>query len=150
MSKIELIVLELIFSENSNVARTAGKYFVDRMVNPNINKSDQLKIILTLLRGVPLQIPTSITTPLFVDSIYFLCPVLTDFKLISQVLSAENFIEEQDKYKLMNLLMYVIKWSITGIKPDCKSANVGDQNDVSFNTFIFFCALVYLFSYSLI
>lgn len=132
MSHIQSIAYELILSEKSNIARHAAKYFVDKIVNSQTNEPEQIKILLIFLRGISPHM-TSIATSFFVDAIYDLCPILTDFKLISQILTLENYIEDIDKYNLMALLMYVIKWLITGIRPEPKTAIMGDQNDVSFD-----------------
>jgi len=132
MSNIESIALELMFSERSNIARLAAKHFVDQLVDVQLNESDKIKVILIILRGIPSHI-ISIATPFFVDAIYDLCPVLTNFKLISQILNSDNYIEEEDKCNLMIVLMYVTKLSVTGIRPEHKISNIGDQNDVSFN-----------------
>lgn len=129
MTFIESISLELIFSEKPNVAKFAAINFVNQMVNSQQDASEQLKVILIILRGIP-QHMISIVASFYVEAIYDLCPVLTDFKLISLVLTLESFIEERDKCNLMILLMYVVQWLITGIKPDPKNTNMGDQNDV--------------------
>lgn len=136
MSNIESIALELIFSENSNIVQCASKHFVNHIVNTQPDASEQMKVILIILRGIPSHM-TSIVASFFVNAIYDLCPILTDFKLISKILTTEHFIEDIDKYNLMTLLMYVVKWSITGTKPEHKTAILGDQNDVSFNLFNF-------------
>lgn len=143
MSNVESIALELIFSEKSNIAQVAAKHFVDQMVNSRPNGLEQLKVILLVLNGIQPQMIT-IVTSFFVDAIFDLCPVLTDFELISQVLTLENYIEDKDKRNLMILLMYVVKWLITGIKPEQKIANMGDQNDVSLNVTYFIVYLLYL------
>lgn len=135
MSNVESIALELIFSEKCNVAQFAAKHFVSQIVNTQSNKSEQLKVLLIILRGIPKQI-ISIATPFFVDAVLDLCPVLTDFKLISQILTSDNLIEDGDKYNLMSVLMYVVKWIITGIRPEQKIAIMGDQNDVSFRSML--------------
>jgi len=132
MSSVESIALELIFSEKPNVAQVAAKNFMNQIVNSQQDVSEQLKIILSILRGIPSHM-TSIAASFYVEAIFNLCPILTDFKLISQLLTVENYIENKDKCNLMILMMYVVKWLITGIKPEHKIANIGDQNDVSFN-----------------
>lgn len=132
MSKIEPIAIELIFSEKSRVAQFAAKYFVDTMVNSQSNKFEQIKVILLILRGIPSQM-TTFAISFYANAIYDLCPQLIDFKLISQVLSLDNFIEDRDKYNLMHLLTHVVKYIITGIGPEHKLANMGDQNDVRFS-----------------
>lgn len=131
MSHVESIALELIFSEKYNIARCGAKHFVNHIVNSQPDALEQMKVLLQFLRGIPSYM-TSIATSFFVDAIYDFCPIITDFKLISQILTIENFIEDIDKYNLMTLLMYVTKWSITGTKPEHKTAILGDQNDVSF------------------
>lgn len=135
MSFIESISLELIFSEKTNVAKFAAKKFVNQLVNSQPNASEQMKVILIILRGIP-QHMISIVASFYVDAIYDICPVLTDFELISQILTLDNFIKEKDKLNLMILLMYVVQWLVTGIKPDHKVTNMRDQNDVSFNLII--------------
>ncbi|XP_050058671.1 uncharacterized protein LOC114121425 isoform X2 [Aphis gossypii] len=110
MNKVESIALELIFSEKSKIARVAAKHFMNQMVNSQPN----IKLI---------------ASSFFVDAIYDLCPVLTDFKLISQLLSLDN-LEDTEKHNLLILLMYVVKWLITGVKPEQKIAFMGDQNDI--------------------
>lgn len=113
------------------------------MVNSQPNESKQLKVILMILNGIQPQMIT-IATSFFVDAIYDLCPVITDFKLISQILNLENYIEDKDKCNLMILLMYVVKWVITGIKPEHKIANTGDKNDVSLNITYLIFVLLYI------
>lgn len=132
MSDIESISLELIFSEKSNIAKYAATNFVNQMVNSQQNASEQLKVILIILRGIPQHMIT-IATPFYVNAIYDLCPVLTDFQLISLVLTSDNFIDEKDKFNLMILLMYVVQWLITGIKPDQTITNIEERNDVILN-----------------
>jgi len=132
MSNVESVALELIFSEKSNIGQVAANIFINQVVNSQQDVSEQLKIILSILHGIPLHM-RSIAASFYVESIYNLCPILTDFKLISQLLTVENYIEDKDKCNLMILLMYVVKWLITGVKPEHKIANIGDQNDVSFN-----------------
>lgn len=132
MSSVDSIALELMFSDNSKVASVAAEYFVNQIVNSQQDVSDQLKVILSILSGIPSYM-TSIATSFFVEAIYNLCPLLTDFKLISQLLTLENYIKDKDKHNLMVLLMYIIKWLITGISPKHRSANIGDQNNVSSN-----------------
>jgi len=132
LSNVESIALELIFSEKSNVAQVAAKHFINQIANLQPDVSEQLKIILSILCGIPPHM-ISIATSFFVEAIYNLCPILVDFKLISQLLTLQNYIEDKDKGNLMVLLMYVIKWLITGVKPEHKIANTGDQNDVSIN-----------------
>lgn len=129
MNKIESIALELMFSEKNKVSRVAAKYFVNRMVNSQPNAFEQLKVLIVILEGVPLQIRL-IAASFFVDAIYDLCPLLTDFKLISHILTLNN-LEDTEKHNFMTLSMYVVKWLITGIKPEQKIAFIGDQNDVS-------------------
>ncbi|XP_050058674.1 uncharacterized protein LOC114121425 isoform X5 [Aphis gossypii] len=129
MNKVESIALELIFSEKSKIARVAAKHFMNQMVNSQPNVLEQLKVLIVILEGVPLQIKL-IASSFFVDAIYDLCPVLTDFKLISQLLSLDN-LEDTEKHNLLILLMYVVKWLITGVKPEQKIAFMGDQNDTS-------------------
>lgn len=135
MENIEPIALELIFSEKSNIAQLAAKHFVNEIVISNSVLSEQMKVLLKLLQGIPPYMK-SIASSFYVDAIYDLCPLLTNFKLISQMLAVENYIEETDKYNLMTLLMYIVKWLMTGIKPEHKTTNLGDTNDVSFNTLI--------------
>lgn len=127
--------MELIFSEKSYVAHFAAKHFVSQIVNTQANESEQLKVLLLIVRGIPKKI-ISIAIPFFVDAVLDLCPVLTNFKLISQVLTLEHFIEDGDKYNLISVLMYVVKWIITGIRPEQKIAIMGDQNDVSFKSML--------------
>lgn len=129
MNKVESIALELVFSEKSKIARVAAKHFMNQMVNSQPNVLQQLKVLIFILEGVPLQIKL-IASSYFVDAIYDLCPVLTDFKLISQLLTLDN-LEDTEKHNLLILLMYVVKWLITGVKPEQKIAFMGDQNDVS-------------------
>jgi len=129
MNKVESIALELIFSEKSKIARVAAKHFMNQMVNSQPNLLEQLKVLIVILEGVPLQIKL-IASSFFVDAIYDLCPVLTDFKLISQLLSLNN-LEDTEKHNFLILLMYVVKWLITGVKSEQKIAFMGDQNDVS-------------------
>lgn len=130
MPHIDSIALELIFSEKSNISRCGAKHFVNQLVNSQPNVLEQMKVLLQFLRGIPSKM-ISITVPYFVDAIYDFCPIITDFKLISQILTIENCIEDIDRYNLMTLLMYVTKWSITGTKPEHETAILGDQNDVS-------------------
>lgn len=130
MPHIDSIALELIFSEKYIIARCGAKHFVDHIVNSQPNALEQMKVLLQFLRGISSKM-ISITVPYFVDAIYDFCPIIIDFKLISQILTVENFIDNIDKYNLMTLLMYVTKWSITGTKPEHKTAILGDQNDVS-------------------
>lgn len=129
MNKVESIALELIFSEKSKVAQVAANHFVKQMVNCQPNVAQQLKVLFAILEGVPTQIRL-IATSFFVNAIYNLCPVLTDFKLISQLLTSDN-LEDTEKHNLIPLLMYVVKWLITGVKPEQNIAFMGDQNDVS-------------------
>ncbi|KAF0764329.1 Uncharacterized protein FWK35_00018485 [Aphis craccivora] len=128
MNKVESIALELIFSEKSKIAQVAAKHFMNQMVNSQPNVHEQLKVLIVILEGVPLQIKL-IASSFFVDVIYDLCPLLTDFKLISQLLSLDN-LEDTKKHNLLILLMYVVKWLITGVKPEQKIAFMGDQNDI--------------------
>jgi len=129
MNKVESIALELVFSEKTKVSRVAAKHFVNQMVNFQPNAFEQLKVLIAILEGVPLQIRL-IAASFFVDAIYDLCPLLTDFKFISQLLTFDN-LEDTEKHNFMTLFMYVIKWLITGVKPEQKIAFMGDQNDVS-------------------
>uniref|UniRef100_A0A2S2Q4J1 SCD domain-containing protein n=1 Tax=Sipha flava TaxID=143950 RepID=A0A2S2Q4J1_9HEMI len=129
LSTIESIAFELIFSENSSIARFTAKYFMDAMVNSQTDKFEQLKVVLLILRGIPSEM-TTVAISFFTNAIYDFCPLLTDFKLISQVLSLENSIEDRDKHNLMHVLMYVVKWLVTGIEPEHKIAIMGDQNDI--------------------
>ncbi|XP_060849678.1 uncharacterized protein LOC132928802 [Rhopalosiphum padi] len=128
MNKVDSIALELIFSEKSKIARIAAKHFMKQMVNSQPNVFDQLKVLLVILEGIPLPIKV-IATSFFVDAIYDLCPVLTDFKLISQLLTF-NDLEDTEKHNFLILFMYVVKWLITGVKPEQKIAFMGDQNDI--------------------
>lgn len=145
-SNIEPIALELMFSENYKVSKLAAQYFVDHIINTQPNEFEQIKVILLILGGIPSQL---ITTALsyFVEAIYELFPLLGDFNIISQVLNLENFIEDKDKCNLMILMMYVVKWSVTGIKPEHKFAISGDQDDVSlikYSCYYFIlCSLLY-------
>lgn len=119
---------------------------MDTMVNSQTDKFEQIKIILFILRGIPSQM-TTVAISFFTNAIYDFCPLLSDFKLISQVLSLENVIEDRDKHNLMYLLMYVVKWLVTGIEPEHKIAIMGDQNDVRFNRkteLIFFYVLNFI------
>jgi len=129
MNKVESIALELVFSEKTKVSRVAAKYFVNQMVNSQPNAFEQLKVLIVILEGVPLQIRL-IAASFFVDAIYDLCPLLTDFNCISQLLTLDN-LEDTEKHNFMTLFMYVVKWLITGVKPEQKIAFMGDQNDVS-------------------
>lgn len=121
-----------MFSENFNVAQFAAKHFVEQMVNLQPNESEKIKLILLILRGIPEQLMT-VSISVFVNVIYDLCPVLTNFKLISQILNLDNYIEDIDKCNLMILLMYVVRWSVTGVRPANETTILGNQNDVSFN-----------------
>jgi hypothetical protein len=148
LSTIESIAFELIFSENSSIARFTAKYFMDAMVNSQTDKFEQLKVVLLILRGIPSEM-TTVAISFFTNAIYDFCPLLTDFKLISQVLSLENSIEDRDKHNLMHVLMYVVKWLVTGIEPEHKIAIMGDQNDVRLNRktkviYIFFFSVILL------
>lgn len=129
MNNVESIALELVFSEKSKIARIAAKHFVNQMVNSQPNAFEQLKVLIVILEGVPLQI-RSIAASFFVDAIYDLCPLITDFKLISQFLTSDN-LDDAEKYNFMTLFMYVVKWLITGVKPEHQIAFMGDRNDVS-------------------
>lgn len=120
-----------MFSENFNVAQIAAKHFVEQMVDLQPNESEKIKLILIILRGIPEQLMT-VSISFFVNVIYDLCPVITNFKLISQILNLDNYIEDIDKCNLMILLMYVVQWSVTGVRPTHKTI-LGNQNDVSFN-----------------
>lgn len=131
-TNIKSITLELMFSENFNVAQFAAKNFVEQMVDLQPNESEKIKLILIILRGIPEQLMT-VSISFFVNVIYDLCPVLTNFKLISQILNLENYIEDIDKCNLMLLLMYVVQWSITGVRPTHETTILGNQNYVSFN-----------------
>lgn len=102
------------------------------MVNSQPDKTEQIKIILCLLRGIPSQM-TTVAIAFFANAIYDFCPLLTDFKLISQVLSLENCIKDNDKYNLIHLLTHIVQQLITGMKPEPELANIGDKNDVRFN-----------------
>ncbi|XP_025207484.1 uncharacterized protein LOC112603211 [Melanaphis sacchari] len=128
MNKVESIALELIFSEKSKIARVAAKHFMNQMVNSQPNVFEQLKVLIVILEGVPSQIKL-IATSFFVNAIYDLCPILTDFKLISQLLTLNN-LEDTKKHNFLILFMYVVKWLITGVKPEHKIAFTGDQNDI--------------------
>lgn len=132
MSNVESIAIELILSEKSNISQVAAKIFINQIVNSQQDVSEQLKIILSILCSIPSDM-ISIAASFYVEAIYDLCPILTDFKLISQLLTVENYIEDNDKCNLMILLMYVVKWLITGVKPEHRIAYIGDRNDVSFN-----------------
>lgn len=131
---IESITLELMFSEKSNIAQFAAKYFMNKMIYPEKNLLEQLKVILMVVRGIPLYM-RSIAFSLFIDATFDLCPLLTDFKLISQILTLNNYIDDVDKCNLMILLMYAIKQQITDIRSEYKTAFIGDQNDVSLINF---------------
>lgn len=130
MKHIESIALELMFSEKSNVAHFAAKYFVNKMVYPEDNLFEQLKVILIVVRGI-LPHMKSIAYSFFVDAVFDLCPILSDSKLISQILTLNNFIDDVDKYNLMTLLMYAIKQQITGTRPEYKIISMVDQHNVS-------------------
>jgi len=129
MNKVESIALELVFSEKPKIARVAAKHFVNQMINSQPSAFERLKVLVVILEGVPLQIRL-IAASFFVDAIYDLCPLLTDFKLISQFLTSDN-LEDIEKHNFMTLFMYVVKWLITGVKPEQKIAFMGDRNDVS-------------------
>lgn len=130
MKHVESIALELMFSEKFNVAHFAAKYFVNKLVYPEDNLFEQLKVILIVLRGI-LPYMRSIAFSFFVDAIFDLCPILSDSKLISQILTLNNFVDDVDKYNLMTLFMYAIKQQITGTRLDHKIICMGDQHDVS-------------------
>eukprot|EP00102_Acyrthosiphon_pisum_P018644 XP_016655854.1 PREDICTED: uncharacterized protein LOC107882255 [Acyrthosiphon pisum] len=102
MNKVESIALELVFSEKTKVSRVAAKHFVNQIVNSQPNAFQQLKVLILILE---------------------------DFKCISQFLTSDN-LEDTEKHNFMTLFMYVVKWLITGVKPEQKIALMGDQNDI--------------------
>ncbi|XP_050434263.1 uncharacterized protein LOC126841710 isoform X1 [Adelges cooleyi] len=131
-STIESIALELIFSENSNIACYAGQHFFEHFVNTEPNRKDRLKFLVTFLSGVPQHL-SAIAKIFFSDAIYEICPDLKDYKLIAKVLSTENFLDQNEKCILATLLMYIVKREITGVGSELKTANMGFVMDISEN-----------------
>ncbi|XP_050529605.1 uncharacterized protein LOC126899101 isoform X2 [Daktulosphaira vitifoliae] len=129
LSKLESIALELIFSENVNIARHAAQHFVINYVNKQTNSIDRLKFISVFLSGIPENVPP-IVIAYFANAIFEFCAELQNFQLFAEILDNENHLNENEKCIMTTLFVYIVRKLITGNDPEQNSCYIGYTKDV--------------------